>query len=628
MVQVSLGRLFLDRAEKLGPKVAVLFKEGRGAYQPISWTDYGKMVREMAFGLASLGVKPGSAVGILATTSHFWIAADLATICNGALSVPLYPNCSIQDIEHILNNSDSSIVFVSGEALLNKLLQVKNSLALLKHIIYVTPLSGGKSAEFIRADKGLDENFLIGISELKELGKSLAQSQPTLVDERAAKVDVQSIATIIYTSGTTGTPKGVPITHFNVTSLLDTLPPILPLYDTDTYLSYLPLSHVFERVCGEFYWLHSGGTIAFAESIEMLAKNLGEVEPTYLLAVPRVLDRIYAKVKLGIDGASDRAKQSIDWALRVGAENLALTAEGKAIRPALKIKLWLAEKLVYRKLRDRIGKNLRFIICGGAPGTSAVLEFFNSIGIPTLEGYGLTETTAPTNCNRYFKIKLGTVGPTMDTVEMKLAHDGEILARGDSIFKGYFKDEKATREAFADGWFKTGDIGFLDGDGYLKITDRKKDIIVNSAGKNIAPQRIENMMRNIDHVSQAIVFGDKRKHLVALFTMDELGVMELARERGWPSESLAIVLASKELNQYLKKEINLRSGHLAEYELIRNFSVLPHELGIDSGELTCTLKVKRNVVAQKYKPLIDSLYKDEVVGGSSDSESTSARSKR
>jgi long-chain acyl-CoA synthetase len=628
MAQVNLGQMFLARAQELADRTAIKYKEGKGEYQSMGWREFASFVEQLAFGLAALDIGPGSSVGIFSPTSHLWIVADLATICNGAFSVPLYPNSSVADVAHILNNSEAEAVFVSGEPLLAKVLEVKSQLGALRKIIYWTPLSGGKSVQEIREKNGLTVDQLIGLSELQALGQPLATENPNLISQRAKKVQPEDIATVIYTSGTTGTPKGVSISHQNIISLLVTLPKQLPLFVTDTYLSYLPLSHVFERVCGEYYWLYAGGVNAFAESIETMAKNLNEIKPTYLLAVPRVLDRIYAKVRSGIDGASGRAKQLIDWAIGVGVEVLRLQGEGKSIRPTLKMKHWLAEKLVFRKLRERIGPQIRFIIVGGAPATSHVLEFFNAIGICALEGYGLTETTAPTNVNRKGRIKTGTVGPVMDTVEMKLAEDGEILVRGSSIFKGYYKDEKATRECFEDGWFKTGDIGVMDQDGYLRITDRKKDLIINSSGKNIAPQRIEAILRTIPGVSQAIVFGDKRKSLVALITLEEQVALEIGREKGWNAETLEHLVEMKELSIWLKKEISLRSSKLAEYEVVKNFVVLKKDLAIDSGELTATLKVKRNVVAEKYKGHIDALYKDDAAGAGSGSEANSVSSKR
>jgi long-chain acyl-CoA synthetase len=615
MVKDTLGKIFSWRARALSFKVAVQFKE-RGSYQQLSWQEFDKFVKEIAFGLAAVGLKPGFAVGILAPTSHRWVAADLSTICNGAFSVPLYPNSSLTDIEHILNDSEAKIVFVSGELLLNKLLQVKDRLSHLRNIIYMPPSTGKKLVAEITDGHDLAPGYLLDLAEIQERGKALCKTDPNLIEDRVTNSNPHDIATIIYTSGTTGIPKGVTITHDNIVSLLESLPPILPLYETDVYLSYLPLSHVFERVCGEFYWIYAGGTNAFAESIELLAKNLGEIEPSYLLAVPRVLDRIHAKVRSGIEGASGRSRQMIEWSINVGIEAIRLKAANKPIRPLLKTKVWLSERIVYRKLRDRIGKNLRFIVCGGAPATPAVLEFFNAIGIPTLEGYGLTETTAPTNVNRPNKIKVGTVGQAMPTVEMKLEEDGEILVRGRSVFTRYFKDQQATADAFVDGWFKTGDVGFVDQDGFLKITDRKKDIIVNSAGKNIAPQRIENLLRTIPEVSQVVVFGDKQKHLVALFTMEETSTIELAREKSWQFETFEQLCRNPELYRYLKKEISLRSGKLADYELVRNFMILDKELSIESGELTATLKVKRNVVAKKYAETINALYKNEMIAGS------------
>ena len=604
---INLSELFLTQAEASGQSPSIQFKENRASYKSMTWAELNTLVMEMAYGLAANGLGPGDAVGIFAPTSHLWVAADLATICNGAVSVPLYPNSSLTDIQHILNNSGASMAFVSGESLLKRLLQAKEELPSLRKIFYIPPLSDSKiPADITRS------GLLTSINNLRDDGKPLAAKEPDLIKKRAAAIDRDSIATIIYTSGTTGTPKGVPLTHGNILSVLCDLPDIIPLNAQDIYMSYLPLSHVFERVCGEFYWIFSGCTCAFAESIEHMAKNLGEVQPTIMLVVPRVLDRIYTKVKNGIETAGDRKKQLIKWAVGVGSEMTRLRSEDKPISITFKLKHWLAEKLVFAKLRDRIGNRLKRIISGGAPATPESIEFFNAVGITVLEGYGLTETSAPSNVNRVGKIKIGSVGPCLPCVQLKIAEDGEILLKGPSIFKGYFKDEKATAEAFVNGWFKTGDIGTVDRDGYLKITDRKKDLIINSAGKNIAPQRVENVLKTIPHVSQVVVFGDKRKHLIALFTLDQEGAFEMANEKGWRFISFEELRSSSHFNRYLKEEINSRSRNLAEYEVVRNFAVLPEDLAVENGELTATLKVKRNVVAQKFANVIDTLYRDDM----------------
>jgi long-chain acyl-CoA synthetase len=329
-----------------------------------------------------------------------------------------------------------------------------------------------------------------------------------------------------------------------------------------------------------------------------------------MLTVPRVLDKIYSKVKSGIDGASGRAKKLIDWSLEVAKQVRRTEAEGLKPGPVLSLKYWLAEKLVLRKLREKIGPNLRLIVSGGAPATPSTLEFFGAIGITTLEGYGLTETAAPAAVNRWPKNKLGTVGPALRSVQSKLSPEGEIMVKGGSVFSGYYNNPEATAEALEDGWFKTGDIGTIDSDGYIKITDRKKDIIVNSSGKNIAPQKIEAVIKTLPMINQAVVFGDKRKFLVALLTLDEQIAMDFSREQGWSFESYSELSRSKELNQYLKKEILRRTADLPEYEQVKRFAILPEDLSVEHGELTATLKIKRNVVAKTYKQLIDSLYDD------------------
>lgn len=608
-MQQNLAAVFFERASLLGATVAVRYKEGRGPYRDLGWDIFSGMVKEMAAGLALLGLERGACAAILSQTSHLWVASDFSILSCGAVSVPVYPTSSQADIEYILNNSQSQVLFVQNEGLLKKVLTVRDDLPHLQKIILLSAPEGGRSL----TELNIDRELVIGLEELQELGRNHLSCQPTIVEERMRLTGQEDLATVIYTSGTTGTPKGAKLTHGNVLTVLEDLRQIIPLSSSDVYLSFLPLSHVFERICGEFYWMHSGGVCAFAEGIEHVAKNMAEIEPSMILVVPRVLDRIYAKVKAGIAGASWRARRLIEWAVAVGEEWAKHSWEGRAPRPGLVAKRWLAEKLVLGKLRARIGRRLRLVVTGGAPATKEAIQFFHSIGITTLEGYGLTETTAPATVNRPQKIKIGTVGSVLPSVEIKLADDGEIFIKGPTVFKGYFNAELATSEAFCDGWFCTGDIGIIDGDGYITITDRKKDLIVDSAGKNIAPQKVESVLKTIPYVSQAIVFGDRKKHLVALLTVDEQATCEFARERNWTFNSFAELVAAPELTQQLRKEINDSSRQLADCERIRQFAILPAELSVETGELTPTLKIKRNVVAAKYKDLLDSLYQEESV---------------
>jgi long-chain acyl-CoA synthetase len=609
-VRQSLAALYQERVEQSGDAVAVRYKEGKDGFKSMTWAEFGQMVDEIAFGLVELGLKPGDCAALMANTSNYWVAADVAILTAGGASVPIYPTSSSKDVEHIINNSGSQIMFVHNEALLLKVLKVIKHTPELRKIVLITP-PRKKSVGEISQEHGVAGDTIIMLDEVRELGAKRREQQPDEINNRVAAIKPDDLATIIYTSGTTGTPKGVMLHNSTILAVVQDLPAVIPISSDDTYLSFLPLSHVFERVCGEFYWLLNGSAIAFSEGMEHLPKNLQEVQPTIMLVVPRLLEKIYAKVMSGIQGGSPRARKLINWSLSVGREVVWHRAEGKPIRAGLEAKHWVAEKLVFKKLRERIGKNLRMIVSGGAPGTPEVMEFFNAIGISVLEGYGLTETAAPTNVNRIHKNKVGTVGPKLPSVEVKIAEDGEVLFKGPSIFTGYFKDEQQTKEAFTDGWFHTGDIGVLDRDGYLKITDRKKDLIVNSAGKNIAPQKIEAILRTVPFVSQAVVFGDKKKTLVALLTVEEQPAMEFAHERGWTVKNFEELTHLAAFKRYIKNEIAERSQQLADYEQVRNFAILPHELSVENGELTATMKIKRNVIKQKYAELVEGLYRED-----------------
>lgn len=590
----------------MGNRTAFIYKVGREPYQESSWSDLGDRTETLAFGLASLGLMPDGKAAIFSATSHFWVLADLSILSNGSISVPIYPTSSLLDIEFILDNSGAEIVFVQNKKLLAKIDSVKDKAPQVKALVLMedTEVEAGETSP-----AGIP---VYSVKTLEKLGAQLKQEHCELIYRRTEARGTDDLATIIYTSGTTGTPKGVPLSHGNIMAVTEDLKKVSPLTNKDVYLSYLPLSHVFERVCGQFYWLHSGGACAFAEGIEYMAKNMAEVNPTMILVVPRVLDRIYAKVKSGIEGASGRSRTLIEWSIEIGKEIVEHRQVDKTPRKALQLKHWLAEKLVYRKLRQRIGPNLRLIVSGGAPATREVLSFFNAIGIPAVEGYGLTETAAPLSVNPLTRVKLGTVGATLPSVEARISEDGEILVKGPSIFKGYYKNEEVSREAFEDGWFRTGDIGTIDGDSYITITDRKKDIIVNSAGKNIAPQRVEAIIKTIPLVNQSVVFGDKRKHLVALICLDEQATLEFACENGWACESFEEIAGSKQINELIKKELKSRSQSLADYEQVKRFAILTSELSVEAGELTATLKIKRNVVAENYKPLINALYDDKL----------------
>ncbi|MBN8661158.1 MAG: long-chain fatty acid--CoA ligase [Candidatus Obscuribacter phosphatis] len=606
----NLAAVFYTRAKGLAEHPAIKYKDKKEPYRDMSWREFSRLVRETALGLMTLGLKPDEKAAIFSSTTHWWVAADLATISNGAVSVPIYPTSSASDIKYIVDNSQARIIFVQNEALLKKLLAVKDELNIHKIVVFHLP-EGIKSGEDLAEKHNQPRGLITDVESLRKLGGSLDTAHLKILEDRMKGTSFDSIATIIYTSGTTGVPKGVPLTHGNIISVLEDIRPILPIDENDVYLSYLPLSHVFERICGEFYWLARGGTCAFAEGIETMARNMAESDPSMILVVPRVLDRIYAKVKAGIEGASGKKKALIEWALTVGEEMVDRQAEKRAVGPILLLKHLIADKLALSKLREKIGPNLRLVVSGGAPATKETLRFFNSIGISTLEGYGLTETAAPSNVNLVSCVRMGTVGPCLPSLSQKIAEDGEILVKGPSIFKGYYKNEEATREAFDGEWFRTGDIGEFDEMGYLRITDRKKDLIVNSAGKNIAPQKIEAILKTVPTVAQAVVFGDKQKHLVALLTLEEQAAMDLGRELNLDFNSYFDLSKHPDFVSHLRKEIAARSRTLADYEQVKRFTILASDLSVEAGELTATLKIKRNVVAKNYQDIIESMYKHE-----------------
>ncbi len=512
----NLAASFFSRAKKLGDLACVAYKEKKQPYRTISWREYSKLVQQFALGLMTTGLKPGDKAAIFSATCYQWVAADLATISNGAISVPIYPTSSASDIEFIVNNSQARVIFVQNEALLKRVLAVKEALPNVQKLVLFTLPEGAKGTDELAIKYGVPTSYLSDMDTQRRLGASLDSAHLKVLEERMKATPKDGMVTIIYTSGTTGVPKGVPLTHGNIMSIMEDIKPILPINEHEVYLSYLPLSHVFERVCGEFYWLAQGGMCAFAESIETMGKNLAEVEASMLLCVPRVLDRIYSKVKVGLDEAKGRKRQLIDWSLVVGAEYVIKQGDGQFIGPVLMAKRLIAEQLVFKKLRHKIAPRLRLVVSGGAPASRETMLFFASIGLNCMEGYGLTETAAPTHVNRIGKIKVGTVGAKLTSIDVQLGEDGEVMVKGPSIFKGYYDNPLATAEAFEGEWFKTGDIGEIDKDGYLKIVDRKKDIIVNNAGKNIAPQKVEAVLKTVPHVTQAVVFGDKQKHLVAL----------------------------------------------------------------------------------------------------------------
>ena len=503
--ETTLHRMFLNRIAEGGDSVRYMVPGDHG-YTPVTYRQVGDAAREIGLGLMALGLSRGDRVAILATTRLEWCLADIGSILGGYVTVPIYPSNLPDQVEYILAHSRARAVFVEDESQYNKVAGVRSR---LPHLSIVVMMTGGVEGKGGAAT----------LSALRERGKAHASGNPGALEARAEEILPTDDLTIIYTSGTTGPPKGVVTRHsnyaFNVTSALEAVnvPP------GSMFLQFLPLAHSLGRL-EHFLTFDAMAVSSFARSLQTVAEDLAAVRPEIMLSVPRLYEKFYARVLAKVEEDGGLSKAIFEWALGVGREASRCRQGGGEPRGVLAIRNKIADRLVFRKIRERMGGRLRFFISGGAPLSREIAEFLHAIGVLILEGYGLTETSTVATVNRLERYKFGTVGKALPGTEIRIAEDGEILVRGPHIVREYFNDPAATREAIEpDGWFHTGDIGVLDGEGFLRITDRKKDIIVTSGGKNIAPQNLENLLKNDRYVSQAFVYGDRKKYLVALLTL-------------------------------------------------------------------------------------------------------------
>ncbi len=596
MNAATLTEMFLNTVKTNGSKTALMNKM-EGQYQSITYQEFGGKVKDFALGLASLGVKKGDRVALLSENRPEWAVSDLAILSLGAINVPIYPSLIPKQIEYILNDSEAIIIITSIADQTNKIVEITKSLPVLKHIIYMnTPAS-------------INEK-MISFRQLTEKGLKVVNENPGYYEQAVKAVTPDDPAGIIYTSGTTGSPKGTILTHNNILSNVKGGVATLKIGPEDTFLSFLPLCHVFERMAGHFCPISVGATIAYAESIDTIAQNLSEVKPTIMTSVPRLFEKMYTRV-LDNAKAGGAAKQKIfNWAIKTGEKYVSAQQRGK-VSGTLKMKHYLAHKLVFSKLHERVGGRLRFFVSGGAPLPKQIGEFFHFAGIKILEGYGLTESSPVIAVNLEEKFKFGTVGPALKKggVEIKIADDGEILTRGPHVMKGYYKKPAETREAIdEDGWLYTGDIGFLDEDNYLVITDRKKNLIVTSGGKNIAPAPIENLLLTSPLIDQVLVIGDKRKFLSVLIVPNFEALQSYASEQNISFTDNNELIKNLKINQYVANEVERLSADLARFEQVKTFRLMPEPFTIEAGELTPTLKIKRKVVEEKYSDAINSMY--------------------
>ena len=575
-------------------KPALLHYKKDGVYVGLTTDEVRTEVERIALGLRDLGVLPGDKVVLLAENGPWWTMTDYAILSLGAITVPVYTSLVPEQIKYIINDSDAKVVIVSDRKLWEKAAAVKKDLSQVVHFVSfeAEPAEGVLSLERIKAK-----------------GQESRNSSPRLFETTARAVKPDDAASIIYTSGTTGIPKGVILTHANFASNVESLASIIPFSEKDTDLSFLPLSHVLERL-GTFAFMSRGVSMAYAESIEAVAQNLLEVKPSIMISVPRLFEKIYARVMDNVLSGSSLKKRIFFWALKVGKTYGELTLLKKPIPGSLRRRRRIAHKLVFSKILEKTGGRVHFFVSGGAPLAREIAEFFYAIGVVVLEGYGLTESSPVIACNTFDNLRFGTVGKPIPGIEVKIAPDGEILARGPNIMKGYYKKEEETREALEGGWLHTGDIGHLDTEGFLVITDRKKDLIVTSGGKNVAPQPIENTLKQNPFIANAVVIGGSRKFIAALLVPNFEKLEEYAKARGVGYVNRKDLIQNEAVVRFLLEEVDRTTPNLAPYEKVKKIALLERDFEIEQGEITPTLKVKRNIVEEKYKELIDSLYRD------------------
>ncbi|NOY52353.1 MAG: long-chain fatty acid--CoA ligase [Deltaproteobacteria bacterium] len=592
----TLHSYFIECARHYGPRTALMYKAD-GAYREITFRQFEEQVRNFALALWDLGVRRGDRVAILSENRPEWAVSDLAILSEGAITIPVYQTNSPKEVGYILNDAEAKVVIVSTKEQLEKIDSIRSDLPSLERIIMMDPV---------------DEKDVDFFDALLKSGRERSGAEPGLFGEHLRRTVSSDVATIIYTSGTTGEPKGVMLTHENILFNVQASESVVPVTEEDRCLSFLPLSHVFERTVGQFFMIFHGIAIAYAESIDTVAENMMEVRPTIVVSVPRLYEKMYARVMEKVNAAPSPRRKIFSWGIETGRKLTPYRLQGKKGPLGLRLQYGLADRLVFHKIRERIGGKLRYFICGGAPLSREIAEFFYAAGVTILEGYGLTETSPVITANRHDMIRFGTIGPALPGVEVAIMDDGEILTRSPSVMKGYFKNETATKEVIdPDGWFHTGDVGQIDEDGFVRITDRKKDMIVTSGGKNVAPQYLENLLTSDKYISQVMVYGDKRKYLTALVIPDFGALSEVLKGEGLTFADDAELSVAPRARSFLFSRIREKLRDLARFEQIKKIALLDHELTREAGELTPTLKIRRKEVTRKYFDLLDALYEKE-----------------
>ena len=564
----------------------------------LSGSEISTLVNQISAALLSIDCVSKDKISIMSATSYKWALCDYGILCSGMTTTTVYPTLISEQIEYILNNSETKLIFVQNK---DQFLRIDDFYERCENLKYVVILDDTKPSE--------SDDYVFNFSEFLELGNKYILTTKYNSRDLIQNINPNDLLTLIYTSGTTGVPKGVMLSHGNIISNLKEVINLQKDLGDETFLSFLPLSHVLERMAGHFFALSSNSKIYYAENMETVGDNMNEVSPSVVICVPRFFEKMYAKIMLGLNSSSNFKKNMFNWALNVGKDYTNISHAKQNIPFSLSIQRRIADKLIYSKVRKKLGGNIKFFISGGAPLSTTIAEFFAGIGITILEGYGLTETSPVLTSNTPDDIRFGSVGKKLNNVEIKIAKDGEILAKGPNIMIGYYKNETATREVFnEEGWFCTGDIGEIDNDGFLKITDRKKSLIVTSAGKNIAPAPLENSLNDSKFIEQSIVIGDKRNFISAIIVPNFESVNSYLQSIGKDSLSNDAIVDHQDVITLIEQEIVFSMRSFSSFETIKKFKLIPSQFMLEKGEMTPKMSIVRKKVIENYLEVIESIY--------------------
>ncbi len=590
----TLIGIFLDSVEARD-KSAQFMRRSTAGWEAISARRALADVENLALGLASLGVRRGDPVALLSENRYEWAVSDLAVLGLGAVTVPIYSTLTTQQVRHVLDHAGARVVIVSTPAQLDKIIQIAETLPRIEVIVAMEPAqpASGRARSF---------------ADVQAEGARQRASDPGAFRRAADAVRPEDLATVIYTSGTTGEPKGAMLTHANICADVAASLQVVELQKHHTCISFLPLCHILERMAGQFCMLQAGVTIAYAQSIDTVAADAQEVRPTVLIGVPRFFEKVHERIMDGMRSRPLPQRLVFSWGVRAGIHAARVRFAGGEPSALLALQVRIADRLVGARVRERFGGRLRLCVSGGAPLAPRIMEFFFAIGIPVIEGYGLTETSPVICINPPGRAKPGSVGPPLPGVEVSIGDEGEILTRGPHVMRGYLHDEEASRAALRDGWFHTGDVGHVGPDGYLVITDRLKDLLVTAGGKKVAPQPLEGRLKRSRWISEAVMLGDRRPYCVCLIVPNFALLESRAQQRGWVHHSRQELLRHPEVLGRIQHQIDKLNADLAHFESIKKFALLDRELSQEAGELTPTLKVRRRIVTQKFDYLIESLY--------------------